>query len=212
MAYTATNWVEGVTTLGPTNMNKIETELAALDGRAPPASLGYGTSLPGSPVDGQEAILVDSTTNPTYQWRFRYNASSTSAYKWEFIGGTPWFSYAYNGTWQPFSGNSTWVGSSPGFVLPRTGDYWLAYNAQFQSTTLSTIVQLQGGTSTSAFAPLTLSFHCNTTTTGVIAPALFNQRINGLAQGATLQPYLLADHTSTTVSSMACSVVPARVS
>jgi len=31
MAYTATTWVEGVTTLGPTNMNKIETELASLD-------------------------------------------------------------------------------------------------------------------------------------------------------------------------------------
>jgi hypothetical protein len=31
MAYTPTNWVEGVTTLGPTNMNKIETELASLD-------------------------------------------------------------------------------------------------------------------------------------------------------------------------------------
>ena len=49
----------------------------------------YGTSLPASPFNGQEAILVDSTTNPTYQWRFRYNSGSSSAYKWEFIGGTP---------------------------------------------------------------------------------------------------------------------------
>jgi hypothetical protein len=49
----------------------------------------YGTSLPANPADGQEAILVDSLTNPTYQWRFRYNAGSTSAYKWEFIGGAP---------------------------------------------------------------------------------------------------------------------------
>ena len=49
----------------------------------------YNTSLPTSPVDGQEAILVDSVTNPTYIWHFRYNAGSTSAYKWEFIGGAP---------------------------------------------------------------------------------------------------------------------------
>jgi hypothetical protein len=28
-----------------------------------------GTNLPGSPVDGQEFILVDSVTAPTYQWR-----------------------------------------------------------------------------------------------------------------------------------------------
>ena len=50
----------------------------------------YGTSLPASPFNGQEAILVDSTTNPTWEWRFRYNANSSSAYKWEFIGGTPY--------------------------------------------------------------------------------------------------------------------------
>jgi len=41
---------------------------------APAPSIPYGTSLPTAPVDGQEAVLVDSVTNPTYQWRFRYNA------------------------------------------------------------------------------------------------------------------------------------------
>lgn len=50
---------------------------------------GYGTSLPGSPTDGQEYVLVDSTSAPTYQWRFRYNAGSGSSYKWEFVGGSP---------------------------------------------------------------------------------------------------------------------------
>src|SRR6516164_5696483 len=56
----------------------------------PAPALGYGTSLPGSPIDGQEYVLVDSTTNPSYQWRFRYNAASTSAYKWEHVGGAPY--------------------------------------------------------------------------------------------------------------------------
>src|SRR5215471_2162916 len=54
-----------------------------------PSAPTYGTTLPASPADGQEAVLVDSVTNPTYQWRFRYNAGSTSAYKWEFVGGAP---------------------------------------------------------------------------------------------------------------------------
>lgn len=53
-----------------------------------PGTSAYGTTLPASPYDGQEAVLVDSVTNPTYQWRFRYNAGSSSTYKWEFIGGT----------------------------------------------------------------------------------------------------------------------------
>lgn len=56
----------------------------------PGAAPGYGTTLPASPVDGQEFILVDSTTAPSYQWRLRYNAGSSSAYKWECIGGVPW--------------------------------------------------------------------------------------------------------------------------
>ena len=54
----------------------------------PAPTVAYGTSLPASPTDGREAILVDSTTAPSYHWRFRYNAANTSAYKWEFIGGS----------------------------------------------------------------------------------------------------------------------------
>ena len=53
----------------------------------PPAT-PYAITLPSAPSNGQETILVDSTTNPSYQWRFRYNAGSTCIYKWEFVGGT----------------------------------------------------------------------------------------------------------------------------
>jgi hypothetical protein len=49
----------------------------------------YGTTLPASPVDGQEHVLVDSLTAPTYSWRCRYNAQSTNVYKWEVHGGIP---------------------------------------------------------------------------------------------------------------------------
>ena len=128
MAYTATNWVEGVTTLGPTNMNKIETELVYLDTRIPPAALGYGTTLPGSPVDGQEYVLVDSTTNPTYQWRFRYNAGSTSTYKWESAGGTP--AQVSDGTSQTVPSGSWGVWSTPVFTAPRAGEYLVTVTQQ----------------------------------------------------------------------------------
>lgn len=52
---------------------------------SPTAMPTYGTSFPASPINGQEHILVDSTTNPTYEWRYRYNANNTTANKWEFI-------------------------------------------------------------------------------------------------------------------------------
>lgn len=52
-------------------------------------SVNFATSFPGSPADGDEAILVDSTTAPTYAWRFRYVSGISDAYKWLFIGGSP---------------------------------------------------------------------------------------------------------------------------
>lgn len=85
----------------------------------------YGTTLPASPYNGQEAILVDNITNPSYQWRFRFNVNSTSAYKWEFIGGT-----AGKGYVDANEAINTAVGSygdlatvGPSFTLPRAGEY-----------------------------------------------------------------------------------------
>ena len=99
---------------------------------APAAAVGYSTTLPGSPTDGQEHILVDSTTAPTYAWRFRYNASSLSSFKWEFVGGSPASSAVDTSsdeltgaavtTYQDFNG--------PTFTLPRAGDYDIEIEAR----------------------------------------------------------------------------------
>jgi len=65
--------------------------LYGLDTRsvASPASalISVVTSLPASPYDGQEVILTDSLTAPTYSWRLIYLAAITDAYKWLCIGG-----------------------------------------------------------------------------------------------------------------------------
>lgn len=91
------------------------------------AKPNYGTSLPAAPVDGQEAILVDSLTNPSYQWRFRYNAGSSSAYKWEFIGGAPLS--AYWGVSAVYSAPDNNMNPVPAagtrITLPRAGDYFV---------------------------------------------------------------------------------------
>jgi hypothetical protein len=89
--------------------------------------LPYNTSLiTGTGItNGQEAILVDSVTAPTYQWRFRYNAGNTTAYKWEFVGGRPlmvgpagYFSGAI-GTGPP----GTALANGPTVTIPRAGYY-----------------------------------------------------------------------------------------
>lgn len=87
------------------------------------APTGYGTSLPGSPKSGQEYILVDSATSPTFQWRFRYNAGSALTDKWEFIGGSVMASddgsdvSTVSASYQDLGG--------PGLTVPRAGVYYI---------------------------------------------------------------------------------------
>ena len=54
--------------------------------QGPAGPIPIGTSLPASPADGDEYILVDSLTAPTYSWRFKYLNSITDAYKWLALG------------------------------------------------------------------------------------------------------------------------------
>jgi hypothetical protein len=89
----------------------------------------YGTTLPASPVTGQEATLVDSTTNPSYQWRFRYNGSSSSAYKWEFIGGAPWQIAPAQFNNPSANAYNSDVAAGSTLTLPRAGDYILESEA-----------------------------------------------------------------------------------
>lgn len=88
---------------------------------------GHGTSLPASPSGGDRFVLVDAVANPTWEWYFRYNAGSSSAYKWECIGGAPKYVEVVNAettTSQSYTNLGT-VG--PSFTVPRPGDYLLAY-------------------------------------------------------------------------------------
>jgi hypothetical protein len=98
-----------------------------------PTNVTYGTSLPASPADGQEAILVDSLTAPTYAWRFRYVASIVSANKWLFIGGDPVIvtvETAQNVQSLTYIDLAT-VG--PQFTIPRAGEYLVGFGAEITS-------------------------------------------------------------------------------
>lgn len=110
----------------------------------PPAlTIPYGTTLPGSPYDGQLAILVDSTTNPSYQWKFRYNAGSSSAYKWEYVGGTD--VEVLGTTTETTTTTGAWFDppSGPRFLVPRPGDYYASAMAMFYHTAANAYCQMQ---------------------------------------------------------------------
>jgi hypothetical protein len=80
------------------------------------------TSLPGSPVDGQECYYQADATNGII-WHLRYRSASSSAYKWECVGGSPLGVEVVTGE---SSASTTYT--SAGFTamtvsLPLAGDY-----------------------------------------------------------------------------------------
>lgn len=86
----------------------------------------FGTTLPTSPSDKQQAILVDSLTAPNFTWLFRYNASSSSSFKWEFIGGAPLIGASIASVSNGATLN-TWVNVvGTTIAVPRQGDYRMA--------------------------------------------------------------------------------------
>src|SRR5512138_278937 len=68
---------------------------------------GFGTGLPGSPLDGDLFILTDSVSAPTYQWLLRYVAAKASN-KWVFIGGSPQIARVASLTTTSLA-NATWA-------------------------------------------------------------------------------------------------------
>lgn len=73
-------------TPGFIRVTKVPTALPVTGGAVPAQALV--TALPASPVDGQQVVLVDSLTAPTYQWKLLYVAGKASN-RWVFVGGAP---------------------------------------------------------------------------------------------------------------------------
>lgn len=83
----------------------------------PPA---FVTSLPASPVDGQEVYyLADATTGVV--WHLRYRAASSSSYKWEFVGGPPLHSANFSGAHN--SSQNYYIDSGISLTVPLAGEY-----------------------------------------------------------------------------------------
>ena len=83
-----------------------------------------GSTLPSSPVDGQSFYYTANTTTGAV-WHLRYRSASSSAYKWEFVGGSDLISEGttnYGSTTSTSYGNPS-GGAMPSIVCPLAGDY-----------------------------------------------------------------------------------------
>jgi hypothetical protein len=172
--------------------------------------VAYGTSLPGSPADGALAILVDSTSNPTYQWLFRYNAAEAT-YGWECIGGTP--KVAVVSTTETAGGTANqWqdlATTGPTFTLPLAGDYLLRWTATLLTGgngDYSAVGVAVGATSPFTHADTTLS-------SGSEFATLFSEyRADGMSASDALRlRYFCANRTDNTFQKRRLIVMPIRV-
>jgi hypothetical protein len=145
----------------------------------------YGIALPGSPVDGQEAILVDNVTNPTYQWLFRYNAGSSSAYKWECIGGASTGAETI-GTDTTTSTTIVNLSNGPSILIPRAGDWLVEVNAIVSSTLVDVQVYVNAGNSTAATNTVINGSWGQPSVANRWQTAYARGRANGLTSGITL--------------------------
>jgi hypothetical protein len=179
-------------------------------------SVGFGTSLPASPVDGQEYILTDSVSAPTYVWRFRYNNQSASAYKWEFIGGAP--KRVEVATLESTATTGSWLDLAtvgPSFTVPRAGDWATTMSLIYSGTTASSLsnVGVAQGAGTPAGSVGIFAHPTGTISSGQVV--LPNQVHTGVSASVELR--MRYNHTAfsagtASFSSRTLSVVPVRVS
>jgi hypothetical protein len=88
------------------------------------------TALPSSPADGDEVYLQTAAmATDGAMWHLRYRAASSSAYKWEFIGGPRLYGRVQTNEACTSSTYAALATPGPSIVLPLAGDYDLLLEA-----------------------------------------------------------------------------------
>lgn len=81
------------------------------------------TTLPVSPADQQQALLVDSLTAPTYAWLFQYEAGISDANKWVCVGAASPLSAENNAASSSVSTTYVDPTNNVTVTVPRGGIY-----------------------------------------------------------------------------------------
>ena len=153
----------------------------------------YVTSLPGSPIDGQEVYYVASATNGVV-WHLRYNAGSGSSYKWEFLGGPPLYAEITTGE-STTSGSYTNLATiGPQITAPLSGDYMITISAymtgsSFQGDVWNYMSFAVGGTAASdadSAIHLTMSYDGSPNAQENPGTPIRTSRKTGISAGAAI--------------------------
>jgi hypothetical protein len=143
----------GGTPITAVKLNNVETGI--FDAHTRPV---FATTLPGSPVDGEQVVLVDSLTTPTWAWVLRYLSAGTSGKKWVCLGGVP-----RRAETNPAASLTiaTWIagaGVTPGLV----GQYVVYIAASVIAGASATVLEIGTGVGTTPTVPYTIAASAGT--------------------------------------------------
>lgn len=97
----------------------------------------YETSLPGSPVDGQEIYYAADATNSII-WHLRYRSAARSGSgAWEFVGGSALSSAVATQQSRTVDSYAALATAGPSITLPLNGDYEIGMGARIQAAPTS---------------------------------------------------------------------------
>lgn len=111
--------------------------LAQVGGAVPTS--GFVTSLPTNPYDGQLIYYLADSTNGVV-WHFRYNASSASSYKWEFVGGASLHTFTEGAAESTSSSTFTTLTTATEITVPLAGTYLFEYSFEGYSATVGRLL------------------------------------------------------------------------
>lgn len=144
----------------------------------------YVTALPAAPIDGQEIYYRADSTNGII-WHLRYNAASSSSYKWEFVGGSP-IEKTYTAGFETLSASTGWVDAptvGPKYDIVLAGDYMVQAQVSAYKASSGVIfaVGIAKGQNTPVFSLSTDTYAANiydaVTTCGIVTGATTDIRM-----------------------------------
>lgn len=110
--------------------------LATLERIAANFAPDFVAALPSSPLDGYEIYYADAAMQTAgIAWHLRYNNASASAYKWEFLGGAPFFSEVTTSQGISTTTYADLATVGPSVTLPVAGDYDVEWGTRSYLTT-----------------------------------------------------------------------------
>jgi hypothetical protein len=189
-------------------VNGVQSRVEKVERAVSPRALK--AAIPASTIDGAEF---------TYQvtegvcWRFRYNASSASDYKWEFVGGTPWYKAVET---QQTTSSLTYVALATALehTTPFAGDYLVEQGAQAYSAASGGFAYVShsvGGAATTALDANGM-FTQQATVAGNDGAYIFRRtRHDGVAASALIAEAARSGSGTINVLRRSLSLIPVRI-